>query len=133
MWGGNYFIDLWHSPCKGFICWYKKFSNDVSFASVEFAWTSFDRMSKHYTQHPSKGNRIHPTQKSVGLYSALLNDYANQGDLILDTHVGSASSLIACESKGFNYVGYEIDKDYYEAAKNRMAKGIQKDMFAVRD
>lgn len=67
--------------------------------------------------------RIHPTQKPAVLYHWLLKNYAKPGDLILDTHVGSASSLIACESMGFEYVGYEIDPDYYAAAKNRMSKG----------
>lgn len=57
--------------------------------------------------------------------AALLENYAKPGQLILDTHVGSASSLIACESMGFDYVGFEIDPDYYAAAKNRMSKGIQ--------
>ena len=73
----------------------------------------------------NKEHRIHPTQKPVALYRWLLENYAKPGDLILDTHVGSASSLIACESMGFNYVGYEIDPEYYEAAKKRMEKGIQ--------
>lgn len=73
----------------------------------------------------NKESRIHPTQKPVKLYRWLLENYAKPGQLILDTHVGSASSLIACESMGFDYVGFEIDPDYYAAAKNRMSKGIQ--------
>jgi len=60
----------------------------------------------------------------------LLENYAKPGDLILDTHVGSASSLIACEQMGFNYVGYELDPDYYADAVKRMKKGIQTNMFA---
>lgn len=129
VWGGNYFIDLWQSPCKGFICWYKKFSNNVSFASVELAWTSFDVMSKFYSQCPPRGNRIHPTQKDVKLYQSLLTDFAQKGDLILDTHVGSGSSLIAFESMGFDYIGFEIDPDYYSAVQRRMSDGIQQAIF----
>ena len=64
--------------------------------------------------------RIHPTQKPVALYKWILSKYAKQGDLILDTHVGSASILIACEELGFDYVGYEIDETYYELAKKRL-------------
>ena len=64
--------------------------------------------------------RIHPTQKPVALYKWLLTKYAKQGDKILDTHVGSASSLIACEDMGFEYVGFEIDKDYYDSAQKRL-------------
>ena len=68
----------------------------------------------------NKEERIHPTQKPVALYKWLLNNYAREGDLILDTHVGSASSLVACEEMGFNYVGYEIDETYYKLAKQRI-------------
>ena len=67
-----------------------------------------------------KSERIHPTQKPVALYKWLLTNYAKQGDKILDTHVGSASSLIACYDLGFDYVGFEIDKEYYRLAKERL-------------
>ena len=60
-------------------------------------------------------------EKPIELYKWLLHNYAKEGDLILDTHVGSASSLIACEDMGFDYVGYELDKDYYLAASKRLA------------
>ena len=69
-----------------------------------------------------KETRIHPTQKPVALYRWLLTNYAKEGDLILDTHVGSASSLIACEELGFQYVGCELDPDYYKAATKRLAE-----------
>ena len=68
----------------------------------------------------NKEKRIHPTQKPVALYKWILSHYAEPGDLILDTHVGSASSLIACEELGFDYVGYEIDETYYDLAKKRL-------------
>lgn len=64
--------------------------------------------------------RIHPTQKPVNLYKWLLQKYAKPGDLILDTHVGSASSLIACYDMGFEYVGFELDPYYYGLAKERL-------------
>lgn len=64
--------------------------------------------------------RIHPTQKPIALYKWLLKNYAEPGDLILDTHAGSASSLIACYELGFNAVGFEIDPIYYKAAKQRL-------------
>ena len=69
----------------------------------------------------NKEIRIHPTQKPVALYKWLLANYASPGDKILDTHVGSGSSLIACEQMGFEYIGFEIDKDYYDAANKRLA------------
>ena len=68
----------------------------------------------------NKENRIHPTQKPVKLYEWLLTNYAKQGDKILDTHVGSASSLIACHNLNFEYIGFELDKDYYNAATERL-------------
>lgn len=90
------------------------------------AWTSFDSPAKifHYSnagfQRKDKDERIHPTQKPVALYKWLLKNYAKEGDLILDTHVGSASSLIACEQMGFDYVGFEIDKEYYDKGVERL-------------
>ena len=64
--------------------------------------------------------RQHPTQKPVRLYEWLLTKYAKSGDKILDTHVGSASSLIACHNLHFDYIGFEIDPDYYAAATERL-------------
>jgi site-specific DNA-methyltransferase (adenine-specific) len=65
--------------------------------------------------------KIHPTQKPVRLYTWLLANYAKAGDLILDTHVGSASSLIACHQLGFDAVGCELDEEYYQLASQRLA------------
>ena len=67
------------------------------------------------------GGKIHPTQKPIALYKWLLKNYAKKGDKILDAHVGSASSLIACYQMNFDFIGFEIDKDYYEKALKRMA------------
>jgi site-specific DNA-methyltransferase (adenine-specific) len=133
VWGANHFIDRmpYSSPC--WIVWDKD-NGETDFADCELAWTSFKtavRKAKFKWQGMLQGDmkhkehRIHPTQKPVALYRWLLENYAKPGDLILDTHVGSASSLIACESMGFNYVGFEIDEHYYNEAKKRMAKGIQ--------
>lgn len=129
IWGGNYFP---LPPTRGVICW-DKMKAVKNFSQWEMAWTNMDIPSRIYRFCSNGGfilsdknkERIHPTQKPVELYEALLADYAKPGQLILDTHVGSASSLIACESMGFDYVGWEIDPDYYAAAKNRMSKGIQ--------
>lgn len=77
----------------------------------------------------NKERKIHPTQKPVKLYEWLLDRYAKPGDKILDTHVGSASSLIACKLKGFEYWGFEIDPVYYAAAKDRLdAEAVQIEM-----
>jgi site-specific DNA-methyltransferase (adenine-specific) len=116
--GGNYF-NL--PPTKCFLIWDKKQPHDVSFASCEMAWTSFNSVAKTFYYSPMQDKwRFHPTQKPVALYEWLLHNYAKKGDKILDTHVGSASSLVACYNMGFDYVGFELDKDYYDAASKRI-------------
>lgn len=89
---------------------------------AEYAWTSFNDNAKVFEYPPQgkKNDRFHPTQKPVELYKWILNKYAKDGDIILDTHVGSASSLIACRETGRKYIGFEIDPVYYEAAKKRL-------------
>ncbi len=119
IWGGNYFS---LPPTRGFVIWDKKQPETLSFAMSEFAWTSFDRSAKSFYYSPMQDSkeRIHPTQKPVALYKWLLMNYAKEGDIILDTHVGSASSLIACYDMGFDYVGFELDEDYYKSACERI-------------
>lgn len=120
IWGANHFIEniKFNSSC--WIVWDKLFSDEVSFASFEMAYTSFGSPSKRYILSQQQPDRIHPTQKPVALYKWLLTNYAKNGDKILDTHVGSASSLIACHELGFHYVGFELDKDYFEKATQRL-------------
>lgn len=122
IWGGNYFQ---LPPTRCFLIWDKQQPEGVSFASCELAWTSYDLSAKTFYKRPQGqdgGNRIHPTQKPVALYKWLLNNYAKPGDKILDTHVGSASSLIACYDMGFEYLGFELDEDYYKMATERLEK-----------
>ena len=92
----------------------------MSFAMCEYAWASFDSSAKQVEIYGQEPNRIHPTQKPVALYKWLLTNYAKPNDKILDTHVGSASSLIACHDMGFDAVGFELDADYYKASKQRL-------------
>ncbi len=125
VWGGNYFTDF--LPVSR--CWlmWDKIQDLEQFSDFELAWTSFDKVAKKYTK-VSKGGfltngtidqKIHPTQKPVGLYSWIMNKYSNKGDLILDTHVGSGSSRIAADLGGFNFVGFEISQEYYEKQEKR--------------
>lgn len=116
IWGGNYF---WLPPSRCMICWDKK-QYMPTLSAWELAWTSFDKPSKIFRYVSTDKNRFHPTQKPVALYQWLLKNYAKPGDKILDTHVGSASSLIACHELGFDYVGFEIDKEYFEKANERL-------------
>lgn len=102
-------------------------------AMCEYAWTSFNSNAKMFEYTPqgrSGDNRFHPTQKPVALYEWILNNYAKEGETILDTHVGSASSLIACRNTGHKFVGFEIDPDYYILAKERLeAESAQMNFF----
>lgn len=94
-------------------------------AMAEYAWTSFNENAKVFEYAPQgKANdpRFHPTQKPVALYKWLINKFAKEGDTILDTHVGSASSLIACHETGHKYIGFEIDEQYYRLAKERLER-----------
>lgn len=123
VWGFNHLCDLLR-PTKEFVYWYKH--QPVStYSDGELAWTSFTKTAKcfDYPFFGSTGSdevRIHPTQKPVALYKWLIENYMPEGGCMLDTHVGSASSLIACRELGIKYVGFEIDEDYYKKAKKRL-------------
>jgi len=122
VWGANHYIARmpWNSPC--WVVWDKKFSNEVSFAAVEIAWTSFDRTAKRFECHPLQNGRIHPTQKPVELYAWLLAEFAEPGQRILDTHLGSGSHAIAAHYFGAHLTACEIDPDYYAAAMARIQR-----------
>ena len=117
IWGGNYF-NL--PPSQGFLIWDKKQPHDFSLAMCEFAWSSIQRPAKifRFSVLAEKGKQ-HPTQKPIKLYEWLLTNYAKKGQRILDTHLGSGSSAIAAHYFGVDFVGCELDKDYFEAAKAR--------------
>jgi len=128
VWGGNYFPVLWDNACRGFIFWYKHQPVNT-FADGELAWVSFDRVARcfDYLCYGNIGKdsvRLHPTQKPVKLYEWLLKNYAKKGDTILDTHLGSGSSRIAAYNLGFDFTGYELDKDYFDAQQERFRNHI---------
>jgi site-specific DNA-methyltransferase (adenine-specific) len=122
VWGGNYFVEHLHKGTKGWIVW-DKGQHGLTMSDCELAYSSFGcptRVVVINRVELLKDGTIHPTQKPVALYKWLLTNYAKPGDKILDTHVGSASSLIACHDMGFDYMGFEIDKDYWQAATRRL-------------
>lgn len=128
IWGGNYYASLLPDS-QGWIVWDKEKPEGVSFADCELAWTSFDVATRIFKfawngmlqgDMKNKEAKIHPTQKPVRLYEWCLSRYAKDGDTILDTHVGSGSSLIACHETDHKYIGFEIDPVYYEKAKQRI-------------
>ncbi|MDD5018083.1 MAG: DNA methyltransferase [Eubacteriales bacterium] len=139
IWGGNYFAA---EICRDSPCWivWDKCNGSTKWADCELAWTSFDRAVRLFRfmwngmmQGQSitngqfvQGNkalnekRIHPTQKPVMLYKWLLQNFATSGDKIIDTHGGSCSSAIACYDMGFDYVVFEKETAYYDAACKRI-------------
>lgn len=131
--GGNYFS---LPPTRCFVIWRKtNIPENFTMAMAEYAWTSFNDNAKvfEFMSSATKEKRFHPTQKPIELYEWLLNRYAQPNDIILDTHVGSASSLIACNNTGHKYVGFEISKEYYDKAVKRIAEhGAQMTIFDLK-
>ena len=126
VWGGNFFTDK--LPCSGHWIFWDKQNTMPTFGDGELAWTAFYKRQsvKRFVYQwngllsKRKEDRIHATQKPVDLYKWLLQNYAKPGDKILDTHVGSGSSIMACLDMGFDYMGFEIDADYHKAMTDRI-------------
>lgn len=122
VWGGNYFP---LPPSQGFLIWDKKQPQDFSLAMCEFAWSSIQSPAKMFRFSVlTERDKIHPTQKPKQLYKWILQLYAKEGDLILDTHVGSGSIAIACHDYGFELTACELDKEYYNKAIERIKNHI---------
>lgn len=133
IWGANHFASRFDSSGSGWIVWDKE-NGASSFADAELAYSSFDKAVRIFRYRwngmiqGSHGNkalnekRIHPTQKPVILYEWILANYAKSGDRILDTHLGSASSAIAANNLGFEFVGTEIDSEYFHKSIDRIEK-----------
>lgn len=119
IWGANNFQ---LPQFKGFVVWEKGIPEDFTMSMAELASISegIGTISKIVRINVQGQIRIHPTQKPVRLYQWLLKTYAPPGTKILDTHLGSGSIAIACYDMGFDLTGYEIDKDYYDAAVKRL-------------
>lgn len=119
IWGANYFTQ-YLPPSMGWIFWDK--GQDLSMSDGELAFTSFERALRRKTINRGQlmlEGTIHPTQKPIKLYRWILHNYAKQGDKILDTHLGSGSSRIAAHDMGFDFTGFELDKDYFLAQEKR--------------
>lgn len=133
IWGCNFYG---YNLSGGRIVWDKK---GTCFGRAELAYCSLMKSVNVFEYRwngmlqqdmKNKEHRIHPTQKPIALYRWLLQNYAKPNELILDTHVGSASSLIACEIEGFKYVGFEKDQEYYEQSMKRINQHLaQKTLF----
>lgn len=126
--GANHMISRFPIDSSCWLVWDKE-NGTSDFADCELAWTSFPSAVRRFKYRwagmlqenmKDKEFRIHPTQKPIALYEWILSNYSKEGDKILDTHVGSASSLIACHRLRRDYVGFELDEHYYKLAKERL-------------
>ena len=118
IWGGNYFP---LPPARCILVW-DKVQPWENFAQVELAWTDFDWSAQLFQYDNRTGDKIHPTQKPVDLYAWILRKFAKPGDRIFDPMMGSQSSRIAAYKMGFDYVGCELDKEYFDKGCERFAK-----------
>ncbi|HAO29159.1 MAG TPA: hypothetical protein DCQ68_18900 [Chryseobacterium indologenes] len=132
IWGGNYFIEEINKNTSSFIVWDKD-NGSNSFADCELAWTSFNTAVRKFKfkwqgmlqeDMSNKEVRIHPTQKPVALYKWILDKYAKPGDKILDTHLGSGSSVVACHDCGYDVTGIETYEGYFNDTVNRIQNHI---------
>ena len=120
VWGANNF-EL--PPSEYFLCWNKEQAMP-NFATLEYAWVSMGlkKPAKLFTYSIHKHNqvdKVHPTQKPIPLYDWIFKNYASEGDLILDTHLGSGSSRIAAHRAKLDFVACELDEDYFKAQELR--------------
>ena len=119
--GANNFI---MPPSEYFLIWDKKQAMP-NFARCEYAWVSMGlktpaKICEHSIHVHNQTEKIHPTQKPIYLYKFCLENYAKQGDKILDTHLGSGSISIACHDYGFDLTACELDKEYFDKAMERI-------------
>ena len=127
--GGNYFLD-YLGKTDGFIVWDKQNGTNMM-ADAELAWQNVKGTTRMYRGHIFKGigctkyKTIHPTQKPKLLYEWILDNYAKEGDKILDTHLGSGSIAIACHNLKYDLTACELDEEYYKAAMKRIEKHKQ--------
>lgn len=140
IWGANHYCGIFGGSSSCWIVW-DKVTGKSDFADCELAYTSFKTAVRKFQfqwsgmlqgDMKNKEVRIHPTQKPVKLYEWLLSNYAKEGDKILDTHLGSGSSAIAAHYGGFEFVGCELDEDYFKSAVKRIeSETSQIDMFSA--
>ncbi len=122
IWGANYFVEHLTKGTKGWVVWFKG-QIGLTMSDCELAYSSFQRATRVVNINRVdllKQNTIHPTEKPIRLYQWLLDNYAEKGDKILDTHLGSGSIALACHNLGFDLTACELDKEYYDAAIKRI-------------
>jgi DNA modification methylase len=130
IWGGNYFSDKL-PPRMGWVYWRKLMGGD--FSDGELAWTSRNSALKEFTKCPKGMDKLHPTQKPIELMLLCIENYSNIGDTIFDPFMGSGTTGVAAIQLGRNFIGCEIDPDYFKIAENRIKEAeMQPNLFTTQ-
>jgi site-specific DNA-methyltransferase (adenine-specific) len=123
IWGANHFMDLICKRASCWLVWNKLFSEGVSFASCELAWTSHKGVVKRFDKSSQRQNGLHPTQKPLALMRWCLSFFPD-AQTVIDTHMGSGTTLDACKQEGKQCVGIEINERYCESAAKRLSQQV---------
>lgn len=126
IWGANYFVKHFDKGTKGWVVWFKG-QMGLTMSDCELGYSSFQSPTRFVNINRVellKQNTIHPTEKPIKLYKWILENYAKEGDKILDTHLGSGSIAIASHDYGFELTACELDKDYYQSAIKRIQNHV---------
>ena len=130
IWGGNYFSDKL-PPRMGWIYWRKLMGGD--FSDGELAWTSRNNALKEFTKCPKGMDKEHPTQKPIELVLWCIENYSTAGDTIFDPFMGSGTTGVAAIQLGRNFIGCEIDPDYFKIAEKRIKEAtLQPQLFTSK-
>ena len=121
--GANYFLEYLPNT-RGFVCWDKNQAMPT-LSACELVWTSFDKPAKIMKKSSTDLERFHPTQKPIYVYKFMF-EYCKtqQGDKILDTHLGSGSIAIASHDYGYELTACELDKEYFDKAIKRIKNHV---------
>ena len=135
--GGNYFADMLPAT-RGWIVWDKKENEKIApyFSDCELAYTSFDKNIKKYVYgwygvegiNKRTESKIHPTEKPVGLFMKILQDYSNENDLVLDCFSGSGTTAVACHNLKRRFICIEKDPDYWRLSCERLEQAQRQQM-----
>lgn len=130
--GGNYFVEHLRTGAKGWIVW-DKGQRGLTMSDCELAYSTFQKPTRIITINRAalqKDFTFHPTQKPICLYEWVITNYAAAGDKILDTHAGSGACLRAAYRTGHEFLGFEIDEEYFTKADERLRDEMAQLRFA---
>jgi DNA modification methylase len=120
VWGGNYFTDVL-PPTNRWLIWHKK-NDGLSFSEAGMAWTNYSKNVRVYHRHWSGEQKEHPTQKPLHVMSWVLSQLPPEVKIVFDPFMGSGTTGVACMQMGIDFIGCEINPDYYAIAEKRISE-----------